>query len=577
MEAQTKTCQNCEKEFIIEAEDFGFYSKIGVPAPTFCPECRNVQRLATRNVKSLYKRPCDNCGISVISRLSITNPARMFCNKCWWSEDWDPLSYGMDYDFSKSFFEQFHSLLFSVPQSATLNFNMVDSDYSNMESDDKGCYLTFGGHWNEFCAFSEYSIHGREVYDSYWTFYGEQCYDGMNLERCYQTMYSRECKDCINTLFSYDCRGCSEIIGCAGLRHKSHCIFNQQYTKEEYFIEKAKLNLGSRDVIKDLIQKSHKVWLNSPHLFMIGNQVVNCTGNYIFNSKNAHNVWQAEAVENVKNLYIAAWSKDCHDETSAAGNELGYMNSHGGGLYNCKAVLYSFQSDFNKNKHTHNSEYSYNLLGSSDCFGCVGVRKKKYCILNKQYTKEEYEELLKRIKEQMKEQPFISPSSGFVFSYGDFFPNEHSLFAYNETVANDFYPLTKDLAEQKGFVWREDTVSEYSFDNYNVPDGIQDVKDDILKVVLKCEDSGKAYRIIEQELTFYKKMNISIPVVAPLQRIKNRINELLPFKLWHRQCMCDKTNHFHGEGKCDVEFETAYAHERPEIIYCEKCYQAEVL
>lgn len=36
---ETKTCQNCKTRFTIEPEDFVFYEKIGVPAPTFCPEC----------------------------------------------------------------------------------------------------------------------------------------------------------------------------------------------------------------------------------------------------------------------------------------------------------------------------------------------------------------------------------------------------------------------------------------------------------------------------------------------------------------------------------------------------------
>ncbi len=35
MESQTKNCQNCKKDFIIEPEDFNFYEKIKVPAPTF--------------------------------------------------------------------------------------------------------------------------------------------------------------------------------------------------------------------------------------------------------------------------------------------------------------------------------------------------------------------------------------------------------------------------------------------------------------------------------------------------------------------------------------------------------------
>ncbi|HLC82808.1 MAG TPA: hypothetical protein VJI69_03190, partial [Bacteroidia bacterium] len=346
MENQNKICQNCKNNFTIELDDFGFYQKIDVPAPTFCVECRNIQRMATRNVKSLYKRGCDSCGEVVISRFSKNNPAKMFCQKCWWSDDWDPVDFGMDYDFNKTFFEQFYSLLISVPLSATLNQNMVNSDYSNMESDDKNCYLTFGGHWNEDCAFSEYSIHGKEVYDSYWSFYGEQCYECINIEKCYQTMYSRECKNCVNTYFSYDCRGCTEIIGCTGLRNKSNCIFNVQYSKEEYFIKKREINFGSSNTIKDMIDRSHKLWIKMPHLFITGNQIVNCTGNDIFNSKNSKNVYSVDGVEDVKNMYIAAWSKDCYDETSSAGNELGYLNANGGGLYNCKAVLYSFGGDF---------------------------------------------------------------------------------------------------------------------------------------------------------------------------------------------------------------------------------------
>ena len=53
-------------------------------------------------------------------------------------------------------------------------------------------------------------------------------------------------------------------------------------------------------------------------------------------------------------------------------------------------------------------------------------------------------------------------------------------------------------------------------------------------------------------------------------------------KLWHRTCMCKGTNdkgntvdHGH-DGKCLNEFETPYAPDRSEIIYCEKCYQKEV-
>ena len=565
--SESKVCQNCKLQFEIAADDFDFYRKIGVLAPTFCADCRNQYRLATRNVKSLYKRPCDKCGTSVISRFSTHNSAKMYCSSCWWSDDWDPTIYGKDYDFSRSFFEQFHELLFTVPHAAILNSNMIESEYSNMESDDKGCYLTFGGHWNEYCAFSEYSIHGKEVYDSYWVFNGERCYECVHIEKCHTVLYSQECIDCMNTFFSYNCRGCNEVIGCAGLRQKSYCIFNKQYTKEEYIAEKAKMNFGSRSFVADMKQKARTIWEQTPRQYRSAVQVVNSTGNDIFNSKNAQNVWQVDGVENVKNFYIAAWSKDSYDETSVAGSELGYQNASGGGFYNCKAIVFSFAGDFKNKKHTLNSEYGYTIINSNDCFGCVGLRKKQYCILNKQYTKEEYEALLPTIKQHMCDMPFISSRSGCVFTYGDFFPPEHSLFAYNETVANDFYHIEKTDAERKGFIWRDEAASEYTFTDYSVPENIIDVQDDILQAVLKCEHSGKAYKITPQELQFYRTMHIPIPTTAPLQRIKERVVELSPFKLYHRSCM----------NNCGNDFDTPYSPSRPEVIYCESCYQKSIL
>src|SRR3989344_3075374 len=79
-------------------------------------------------------------------------------------------------------------------------------------------------------------------------------------------------------------------------------------------------------------------------------------------------------------------------------------------------------------------------------FGCVGLRNKKYCILNKQYTKEEYEELAPRIIAHMRNTE----------EWGRFFPMEQSSFAYNETEAQDYFPLKKEEAAQRNIAWREE-------------------------------------------------------------------------------------------------------------------------
>lgn len=165
--SETKICQNCQREFVIEPEDFAFYEKIKVPPPTFCPECREQRRIAFRNERSLFKRKCDLCGAKVISRVSPDKPYPMYCKNCWWSDKWNPLSYGRDYDFQKSFFEQFKELLFSVPHVSIFNANMVNSEWVNQETDDKNCYLNVGGHYNQDSAYNTYEIRGKYCFDNF--------------------------------------------------------------------------------------------------------------------------------------------------------------------------------------------------------------------------------------------------------------------------------------------------------------------------------------------------------------------------------------------------------------------------
>ena len=218
--------------------------------------------------------------------------------------------------------------------------------------------------------------------------------------------------------------------------------------------------------------------------------------------------------------------------------------------------------------------------------------------MNKQYSKEEYEKLLPRIKEHMDTMPYVG-EKGRVYKYGEFFPIEISHHAYNETAAQDYFPLSAEATAKAGYRWKNPEPRQYTITmaHDKLPDHIKDVKEDILKQVIGCAHAGKcdeectgAFRIIPQELQFYKQMNISLPRLCPNCRHYQRLKQRNPLKLWHRQCMCDPstgsgqatkykntTEHFHGKNRCPNEFETSYAPERKEIVYCEQCYNAEVV
>ena len=126
-DTENKICQNCKKGFVVEPDDFGFYEKMKVPVPTFCPPCRKQRRLSWRNEFVFYNRTCDLCKRSIISTYPSSAPFPVYCNRCWWSDKWDPKSYQQEIDWGKPFFDQFQELRMKVPVLALDNDDGVGS------------------------------------------------------------------------------------------------------------------------------------------------------------------------------------------------------------------------------------------------------------------------------------------------------------------------------------------------------------------------------------------------------------------------------------------------------------------
>jgi hypothetical protein len=297
----------------------------------------------------------------------------------------------------------------------------------------------------------------------------------------------------------------------------------------------------------------------------------NVTGDELRDCKNTHLVFNSYDTENLKFAFRCPHTKDSMDVTHGGILELAYEHAFGGSDYsqNIKFII-------NGAPALIDIEYSDLCQSSSNLFGCIGLRKKQYCIFNKQYTKEEYEALIPKIKKYMDEMPYID-KKGSVYKYGEFFPFELSPFGYNETVANDLFPLSKEEILKRGYVWKDKTENYYAITKKaeNLPDNIKDVNDSILDEVIECKNSKKAFKITNFELQFYRRMNIPLPRLHQDERHKNRLKLRNPLKLWQRSCVCDKENHDH-ERNCQNEFETTYAPERPEKVYCESCYKKEV-
>ena len=568
---------------MLDADDFSFYEKMKVPPPTWCPECQFIRRMVFRNQNTLYKRTNNapgKDGQKIISIYSDDKPLVVYDRETWWGDSWDPYTYGKDIDFSRPFFEQVKELIQEVPWPSLMNWNAIGSDYCNCTSDNKNCYLVFGGDYNEDCAYSTFNMHSRGSQDLYLVNKCDLCYECTDSQECYKVVFVQYSKSCTDSMFLYDCVNCTDCIGCVSLRNKSHCIWNVEYTKEEYEEKKKELALHTRLGITSALKQFEEFKLQFPHRYAHIIRSVDCTGDNITNGKNCVNCFDLEpGSEDLKNVFLSGGElKDSRNMSHAGhGSELLYDSF--GVFAGCQHVAFSIYA-----KSTTNSMYVYNCSSSDHLFGCVGVRNGSYSILNKKYTKEEYEALVPKIIEHMHSMPYVD-KQGRIYTFGEFFPTELSPYSYNETIAFDYYPLSKDDSMRKGHSWKEPEEKSYTVtvSQINVPESIELVDEKMLNEVIECAHQGlceghqcsKAFRIVPQELEFYKRMNLPLPSHCPNCRHYLRLRSRNPMKLWHRSCMCKKGGHDH-EGTCPNEFETSYAPDRSEIVYCESCYQKEV-
>ncbi len=626
MNQESRTCQNCKQGFVIEPEDFDFYAKIKVPPPTFCPQCRWQRRLMFRNERSLYMVTCGLCEKRTVSVYPPDSPFQIYCYDCWLSDKWDSTSYGKEYDFSRPFFEQFKELTHKVPHCATLVLQSPGCETCALAWNSKNCYLSLVN-TSEDCFY----VHGfklRNSLDIYWGLNLDWSYECVDCSESNRISFSQYADECSFSSFIYDGRNLQNCFACVGLRNKSYHIFNKPYSKEDYIKKLKECDLGSYKTLLKVKEEFERLKMLYPRRFAHILRSQNVTGNNIKDAKNCRVCFDTErGVENGKYLAIAGLNlKDSYDCYDVGTNSQMIYEGVDVGLDSSNVLFSSMVwTGFD-------ARYSKDCQNCSYIFGCVGLRNKKYCILNGQYSEKEYQELVPRIIEHMNSMPYVSKVTSdkrhetreLIYKYGEFFPPEVSEFAYNETINQEFFSLSEAGTRSKGYRWKVPELRNYPITKKagELPDHILDVDDSILKEVVGClhwvtspstgsgqtakavcnEQCTQAFNIRPGELEFYRRMNLPLPRLCPNCRHYELIKLRTPYKLWHRKCQCNRVtsdmghsfaeasegkhetrkykntaSHSHGDASCQNEFETSYAPEKPEVVYCEECYLAEVV
>lgn len=543
-----------------------------------------IRRSLFYSNRSLFRVKESRTGADVFSGFPPSTPFPIYEKEYWWSDAWDPMQYGRDYDFSRPFFAQFREFMLAVPRPSRQIQRTVASDYSNNAGDLKNCYLCFDLSSSEDSAYLVNASFLLNSFDITTAMKGELNYDSLLVDNCFRTYFSYACEETRDVWFSRNLTGCSNCFGCANLRGKQYYIFNQPHTKEAYAEELTRMNLGSYEGLVGAREKAMAVWAAHPYKYMFGYRMTNVSGDWMANVKNVRdsfNITDTEDARYCQNLTMGV--KDSYDFTVwGAKAELIYEAIQTG--ENCRSV--KFCADCWSG--VTDTEYSVDCHSSSSLFGCIGLRKKSYCIFNKQYTPEAYEALRGKIIQHMSDMPYTS-ERGHAYRYGEYFPPEFSPLAYNESFAQDLIPLDAASAVAQGYPWREQEQRTFAITvaAADLPDRTPD-DDGILQQTIGCASCGRAYRVIPQELAFLRGAGLPLPRRCPDCRYWARVAPRNPARFYHRTCQCGGSTsavgnyqndaaHVHGTGPCPNEFETSFEPSRGEIVYCEPCYQQEVL
>ncbi|MDD5041189.1 MAG: hypothetical protein PHX87_02865 [Candidatus Peribacteraceae bacterium] len=484
----------------------------------------------------------------MISIYSQDKPCTVYDQTVWWSDDWDQLATGRAFDFRRPFFEQFSELSYVAPRPCIMNMGSENSAFTHHAPYNKNCYMCINSGYNQDCLYiTNFSIHCKDCVDCLGTQHCELCAECVDCKKCVSSTHLHECENCSDCRFCYDCQACSDCFGCWNLRHRKYCFENEQLTEAEY-----RRKLQSLDTARWAIAEKYERAFHSHleqkaiHRNILTIQSERSTGNRIVQCKNVRDSYYMFDCEDCIHCFDCGDTKSSMDALEPYHGELQYETNGCNLGYHLYACSKSYEC-----RNVYLSEYCFSC---TDCFGCFGLHRQRHCILNKQYSEEEYERLVPQIIAKMR-------ADG---EWGEFFPEERSPFAYNETVAQEYYPLTQNDVTKRGWKWKESEEMPKMnrvIPAAKLPDRIDDIPDDIVNWAIECAATNRPFRIIKQELEFLQKMRLPVPRFHPDERHKRRMALRNPRHLWSRKCQ-----------KCGKGIETTYVPERPEVVYCEECY-----
>ena len=477
--------------------------KAKIPTPTLCPEERERRRFLIMNDQHLYRRKLDNTWKQTISIISPDKPYIVYDFNYWYSRnrDYEELNQR-----SGNFGENFSHLLLKTPVAdKSRRWEIENSEYCTNIVNAKDSYMCFYWIWLENCMYVyNWMSNNDNCVDCDEINMCSFCFDCVQLKNCSDVYHCQNCTNCHSSYYLQSCVWCHDCFNCVNLINKSYCINNEQYSKEEY-----------EDIVK--AQKETKI---SVDLKLIWCSQIDCENSYWNNFVWCKNSSFSESLTNCENVKYTCDILDMKYVYDGRwiSSEFGLETYWSGYSYNC---IFTFGV-----LHSRDSLYCQQCDNCDHIFWCVWLKDESYRIYNKQYTKEEYNQIVPQIIAQMIRDE----------EWWEFFNPQLAYCWYNESMSMEKYPLTKQEALERWYKW-----SDYESPLPKVEKIVQwkdlpkqwckiikekkpEILEKILKYAIVCEVSKRPFRITKQEIEFYVKHNLPLPTKHPDIRHQERLN-----------------------------------------------------
>ena len=551
MTSLQQKCALSGRMFDISARSAVFLESRGLPLPTLSPFERLRRRLSFRNQRHLYRRTCSATGKPLISMYAPEYAGCVVSQEYWWSDAWDPLTFGRDFDFSRPFFEQFHELFLAVPQPCVMVSHSENCEYNAYCARSKNCYMSQSVAECENVYYTFGPTHSTDCLDCHnISDHCELCYEVLFGSGCYNVRFSQNVAGCRDSSFLFNCRNCSNCFFCSNLRNANHCFFNEKLSPAAYRERVQmydRLSHADKESLLDQFAKFQSEQFVPAHW---GTNNENVSGNQIFNSKGVDLGFDIHNCEDVSSVLRTYATKSSNDASYVfIGEE----------LHEIISVINATRSSFGFALYegVFEVEYSATISSSHDLFGCVGMRRKQYCIFNKQYSKDDYLILKEKVIEHMK-------NTG---EWGEFFPTTISPFPYNDTMAYDLCPLEREEILRRGWRLRpaEDSSKVASKPAETLPAYSSETDESICSQTFGCAACGRGFRLQKTELGLLQKLQVPIPHTCYECRYLKRIAHIGSIDFGPETC-----------SGCGGQAVTCCVPDNAGRVFCDACYLQEL-